>query len=151
MHTHIHTPHHTHTPHTTARIHTPHTTAHTHITHTHHWHTHHTRRTSLTFSPLAKKLCFSATTEGWSNIFMICSSRFYITVTGPSTHAQNQRAEWTTTGENETTTTKKRTGTFTLNRRSCKTFLIATVSPVSIAVAWYTMPKEPLPMTLSAA
>lgn len=38
----------------------------------------------------------------------------------------------------------------TLNRLSCSTFLMATVSPVSAIVASNTMPKEPLPMILSA-
>lgn len=34
-------------------------------------------------------------------------------------------------------------------RLSCKTFLIATVSPVSTIFASKTTPKEPLPMTAS--
>lgn len=37
--------------------------------------------------------------------------------------------------------------TLTLNRLSCKTFLIATNSPVSHSFAWKTTPKLPLPMT----
>ena len=36
----------------------------------------------------------------------------------------------------------------TLNLLSCSTFLIATNSPSSTSLAWYTTPKEPLPMAL---
>ncbi len=36
----------------------------------------------------------------------------------------------------------------TLKRLSCRTFLMATSSPVSLSLAWYTTPNDPLPMTL---
>ena len=39
----------------------------------------------------------------------------------------------------------------TLNRLSCKTFLMATVSPVSTIFASNTVPNEPLPITRSSA
>ncbi len=37
---------------------------------------------------------------------------------------------------------------YTLNRLSCRTFLIATSSLESHSLAWYTTPNEPLPITL---
>ena len=37
-----------------------------------------------------------------------------------------------------------------LKRLSCRTFLMATISPVSTTAAWKTTPKEPLPMIRSA-
>ena len=37
-----------------------------------------------------------------------------------------------------------------LNLLSCKTFLMATISPVSTTAAWNTTPKDPFPMIRSA-